>query len=639
MSHNGIEECSENDDLLRASGSAVQSHERQCYKLKQRLKNSKQPEAKQVLAQATHLLEELRDLKSKIEGTHFKFSPVAFDPRILSDLKHLVISHTPPTLQDSTKTKIADKIRQLSEGQLKRILFACILTCPWFAHAQTEVSSQARNNILYVVFVSRNEQFFTLAAPHEREMCETVDEGFLFAAEIRHFCWQLQKGNWRNFLELLDPIALLQKSLVDRCLGQAMGGLMKKRKDADGKLVVKEDITPTKFCDSFRLLSYVDCARRRKPISSWVARDQIDGDVLSALRDMFEGHGNRDKLFETFVLLNGSLEKDLTAVPSDILEWPAEIKQWLAGVRLSRTELTILPEPSDADLKKLTEVLSLTRLSGVRPHQVIAVAEAGSHMYGLSTPTSDVDYIIVYKEPMESIISSCGSVKEHMDSRGQKEEVEAAGYEARQFCEMLLKGAVNIFELVFADNITYATEDWKRLVEKKELFLSEQVILQYQGYVKTHLGLIEGGKHTGKPKERKLFYHVLHKLLSLESFVQGKPPVIHCSSEQREYILKIRQGPLEGDLSRDVLLAAVRKRLDAVKTTLCLRDTRIREFGDYRFLQTWLLSVRGVQLEPLQLAAPPLQLATPPLQLAAPPLGDETANGMPAKVDKRVSKS
>ena len=640
MSH-GIEDCSENDDLLRASGSAVQSHERQCYKLKQRLKNSKQPEAKQVLAQATHLLEELRDLKSKIEGTHFKFAPVAFDSRILSDLKHLVISHTPPTLQDSTKKKIADKVRQLSEGQLKRVLFACILTCPWFAHAQTEVSSQARNNILYVVFVSRNEQFFTLAAPHERELCETVDEGFLFAAEIRHFCWQLQKGNvralealrcapeatlistpeWRDFLELLDPVALLQKGFVDRCLGQAMGGLMKKRKDADGKLVVKEDITPTKFCDSFRLLSYVDCARSRKPISSWVTRDQIDGDVLSALKDMFEGHGNRDKLFQVFVLLNNSLEKDLTAVPSDILEWPSEIKRWLAGVRLSHTELTIPPEPSDANLKKLTEVLSLTRLSGVRPHQVIAVAEAGSHMYRLCTPTSDVDYIIVYKEPTESIVSSCGSVKEHMDSRGQKEEVEAAGYEVRQFCEMLLKGAVNIFELVFADNIAYATEDWKRLVEKKDLFLSEQVILQYQGYVKTHLGLIEGGKHTGKPKERKLFYHVLHKLLSLESFVQGKPPVIQCSSEQREYILKIRQGPLEGDLSRDILLAAVRKRLDAVKKSLCLRDTRIREFGDYHFLQTWLLSVRGVQLEPLQLAAPPLQLS-------APPLGDRMANGL-----------
>ena len=29
------------------------------------------------------------------------------------------------------------------------------------------------------------------------------------------------------------------------------------------------------------------------------------------------------------------------------------------------------------------------------------MAEAGSHMYGLSTPTSDVDYIVVYKEPTE----------------------------------------------------------------------------------------------------------------------------------------------------------------------------------------------------------------------------------------------
>ena len=58
-------------------------------------------------------------------------------------------------------------------------------------------------------------------------------------------------------------------------------------------------------------------------------------------------------------------------------------------------------EPSDADLTKLREVLSLTRLSGVQPHQVVVAAEAGSHMYGLSTPTSDVDYIVVYKEPTE----------------------------------------------------------------------------------------------------------------------------------------------------------------------------------------------------------------------------------------------
>ena len=33
------------------------------------------------------------------------------------------------------------------------------------------------------------------------------------------------------------------------------------------------------------------------------------------------------------------------------------------------------------------------------PANVLVLAEAGSHMYGVSTPTSDTDYIIVYRQP------------------------------------------------------------------------------------------------------------------------------------------------------------------------------------------------------------------------------------------------
>ena len=35
------------------------------------------------------------------------------------------------------------------------------------------------------------------------------------------------------------------------------------------------------------------------------------------------------------------------------------------------------------------------------PEDVLVVARAGSHMYGLATPTSDTDYIIVFREPTE----------------------------------------------------------------------------------------------------------------------------------------------------------------------------------------------------------------------------------------------
>ena len=44
-----------------------------------------------------------------------------------------------------------------------------------------------------------------------------------------------------------------------------------------------------------------------------------------------------------------------------------------------------------------------------------------------------------------------------------------------------------------------------------------------------------------------------------------------------------------------------------MKEHLRSRVVRLQEYGDYRFLQTWLLAVHGVGLkEPLNLAIPPL---------------------------------
>lgn len=118
---------------------------------------------------------------------------------------------------------------------------------------------------------------------------------------------------------------------------------------------------------------------------------------------------------------------------------------------------------------------------------------------------------------------------------------------------------------------------------------------------------------------------VFHKLLSLEEFVEGKPPIVKCTGEKRDYIMGIRHGPLEvqylqdislsitavhlqGELSADALYASASERLSAVGAQLRARPHRLREFGDYSFLQSWLLSVRGVDLQhaPLRMAQPPL---------------------------------
>ena len=50
---------------------------------------------------------------------------------------------------------------------------------------------------------------------------------------------------------MVDPVLLLNKSFLDRALGQAVGAIVKKKK-VNGRLVTREDISLTKFCDSFR---------------------------------------------------------------------------------------------------------------------------------------------------------------------------------------------------------------------------------------------------------------------------------------------------------------------------------------------------------------------------------------------------
>lgn len=47
----------------------------------------------------------------------------------------------------------------------------------------------------------------------------------------------------------------------------------------------------------------------------------------------------------------------------------------------------------------------------INADDVIVLAEAGSKMYGLSTPTSDTDYIIVYHNRTEDIISTTANLK------------------------------------------------------------------------------------------------------------------------------------------------------------------------------------------------------------------------------------
>ena len=54
----------------------------------------------------------------------------------------------------------------------------------------------------------------------------------------------------------------------------------------------------------------------------------------------------------------------------------------------------------------------------------------------------------------------------------------------------------------------YSSEEWCELVAHRHLFMSEKVVLQYIGYIKTHMQRLSSGKHSGTARERKIFYSV-----------------------------------------------------------------------------------------------------------------------------------
>lgn len=61
------------------------------------------------------------------------------------------------------------------------------------------------------------------------------------------------------------------------------------------------------------------------------------------------------------------------------------------------------------DFSRLTELMETVGgpVTKMRPEQILLIARAGSHLYGLSTPDSDMDYMVIYAEPTQ-VKTECG---------------------------------------------------------------------------------------------------------------------------------------------------------------------------------------------------------------------------------------
>lgn len=91
--------------------------------------------------------------------------------------------------------------------------------------------------------------------------------------------------------------------------------------------------------------------------------------------------------------------------------WTPKLGEWLSSVRLDGVTLSPSVDPGESDKQRLTSLLKDIGMAGIPPCDVLAVCEAGSRLYNLALPTSDSDYIVIYRHPTQKLISSCRSLK------------------------------------------------------------------------------------------------------------------------------------------------------------------------------------------------------------------------------------
>ena len=80
-------------------------------------------------------------------------------------------------------------------------------------------------------------------------------------------------------------------------------------------------------------------------------------------------------------------------------------------MRLDGVRLTAVNRPSTTDQERLAKLMESIGVGGIDPAHILVAAKAGSHLYNLTLPTSDTDYIIIYRHPTEDLISSVTHLK------------------------------------------------------------------------------------------------------------------------------------------------------------------------------------------------------------------------------------
>ncbi|XP_052780072.1 uncharacterized protein LOC128217168 [Mya arenaria] len=604
------------DDEVKEVTQALQSVER----LKLELRERNTEAGNDVFQKCVESLENLKFIKSSLEGSEVTVTTPEISEEFLTELKQQTLMHLPSSMTEAARGKILDLVQKTFQETDVVVVYVCLLTCPWYSCTQRERGEQAKYNQLFIVYQSTMARVVSPLNTNTVDQNNVIDKDWFYASELFHFVQFVSRGrtrnvealycpegaiiyqseNWKQLRQTLDCTKIMRmRGFLEACRGQSVGGIGKKGKD--GKFRLNEASTFRQLTDSFRLMHHgYNSVKGLPPCTTEFTHTdhlpEVAQRAVTMLNSMYQNPDiSKKDVFAVLLEWQGQVDKEATNTYSPPEEVQGIVGNWHKHMRLQGKPVPLLRSLSDDH----TELLSLMSeiggpVSKLDPSQIVLITQAGSYMYNLNTATSDVDFLVIYAENTEKYLTACKRLPEIFESRGKNKQIEYGAYELRCFAEMVHKGSVVILELLYGDNHNYMSPAWKALCRHREGFVTENAISQYMGLIKNNLRMIDIGKHKDNSQERKLFYQIYHKLYSLEYMIEGAPPPVRCTGPVRDFIMRVRTAPLEGDLSREELHSDCRKKVAKFRNTLASRTTRLHENCDFNLLVDWILTVRGL---------------------------------------------
>ncbi|MDR0608530.1 MAG: nucleotidyltransferase domain-containing protein [Planctomycetaceae bacterium] len=114
---------------------------------------------------------------------------------------------------------------------------------------------------------------------------------------------------------------------------------------------------------------------------------------------------------------------------------------------------------------------------------------SGSRAYGTSTPKSDTDIRGVFILPASQYFRLNGNVEQVSDSTN-----DITYYTLKRFFQLAADANPNILELLFMpeDCVVKTSPEWKRVLEKRQSFISKRVLATYSGYAVSQIKRARG---------------------------------------------------------------------------------------------------------------------------------------------------